>query len=79
MPNISLPTGKVIYLSTYEWLFKLEEKNVDEFFQNCIADDLGTFIENPFSAAMPQGRLDIEEIPDVISPQEDTILIENWD
>lgn len=68
MPNISLPTGKVIYLSTYEWLFQLEEKNVDEFFQNCIADDLGAFIEDPFSMKTPKGRLEVEEtleIPEV--------------
>lgn len=78
MPNISLPTGKVIYISTYEWLFQLEENNVDEFYQNCIADDLGAFIENPFSSMSPQGRLDIEDVPDVIQPQEDTILVGKW-
>jgi len=65
MPNISLPTGKVIYISTYEWLFQLEEKNVDEFFQNCIADDLGMFIEDPFSMRMPMGKLEVEDTPDI--------------
>jgi len=65
MPNISLPTGKVIYISTYEYYFQLEEKNVDEFFQNCIADDLGTFIEDPFSHRMSQGRLEVEDIPEI--------------
>ena len=65
MPNISLPTGKVIYLSTYEWLFKLEEKDVDEFYQNSIADDLGMFIEDPFSMRMPMGKLEVEETPDI--------------
>ena len=65
MPNISLPTGKVIYISTYEWLFQLEEKHVDEFYQNCIADDLGTFIEDPFSMKTPRGRLEVEDIPDI--------------
>lgn len=79
MPNISLPTGKVIYISTYEWLFQLDDRNIDEFYQNCVADDLGSFIENPFSATQPQGKLDIEDVPDVIQPQEDTILIGNWD
>lgn len=77
MPNISLPTGKVIYISTYEWLFQLEEKDVDNFYQDCIADDLGSYIENPFSAVMPQGKLDIEDVPDIV--QEDVVLIANWD
>ncbi len=66
MPNISLPSGKVIYISTYEWLFQLEENNVDEFFQSCMADDLGVFIENPFSAAMPQGKLEVEEVLELV-------------
>ena len=34
MPNISLPNGKVIYVSTYEYYFQLDEKDVDEFFQS---------------------------------------------
>lgn len=79
MPNISLPTGKVIYISLYEWLFQLEEKNVDEFYQNCVADDLGTFIDNPFSSIMPQGQINIDEVPDEVAPKEDTILVPNWD
>lgn len=63
MPNISLPTGKVIYLSVYEYYFQLEDKDVDAFFQSCIADDLGTFEENPFSSKVYQGRLEVEEVP----------------
>jgi hypothetical protein len=77
MPNISLPTGKVIYLSTYEWLFKLEEKDVDEFYQNSIADDLGVFIENPFSATCPQGKIEVEDIPDIILSEE-TAVATDW-
>lgn len=68
MPNISLPTGKVIYLSVYEYYFQLEEKDVDAFFQSCIADDLGTYEDNPFSQRAPQGRLEVDETPEVEEP-----------
>lgn len=69
MPNISLPTGKVIYLSVYEWLFQLEEKNVDEFYQSCIADDLGSFVEDPFCQRAYPGRLEVEETPEIEETQ----------
>lgn len=65
MPNISLPTGKVIYLSVYEYLFQLEDKDVDAFFQSCIADDLGQFIDDPFSQRIPYGKLEVEEAPEI--------------
>lgn len=65
MPNISLPTGKVIYLSVYEYYFQLEEKNVDDFFQSCIADDLGTFVDDPFSQRVPHGKLEVEDEPEL--------------
>lgn len=47
--NINLPTGKVISVSAYEYYFILKDEDLDEFFQSCIADDLGNYIENPFS------------------------------
>lgn len=72
MPNISLPTGKVIYLSVYEFYFQLEEKNVDDFFQSCIADDLGSFVDDPFSRRVYQGRLEVEES----SPDAEEMVIE---
>lgn len=65
MPNISLPTGKVIYLSVYEYYFQLEEKNVDEFYQSCIADDLGAFVDDPFSQRAYHGRLEVEDEPEI--------------
>ena len=65
MPNISLPTGKVIYLSVYEYYFQLRDEDVSEFFQSCIADDLGTFIEDPFSQRTPLGKLEVEELPEL--------------
>lgn len=61
MPNISLPTGKVVYISTYEWLFQLEEDKVDEFYQSAVADDLGVFLQDPFSHRHVQGKLEIDE------------------
>lgn len=72
MPNISLPTGKVIYLSVYEFYFQLEEKDVQEFYQSCIADDLGTFIEDPFSQRTPLGKLEVEETPEIDEVISDT-------
>lgn len=67
MPNIQLRTGNTIYVSTYEYYFKLEDKDIDLFFQSCEADDLGVYIEDPFSFKMARGRLKIEEeeIPDI--------------
>lgn len=76
MPNISLPTGKVIYLSVYEYYFQLEEKDVDEFFQSCIADDLGIFEDNPFSSRAAQGRLEVEDTPAEI---EETAIEEEYE
>lgn len=65
MPNISLPNGKVIYVSTYDYYFQLEEKDVDEFFQSCMADDLGSHIDDPFSQKASFGKLEVEELPDI--------------
>ena len=72
MPNISLPNGKVIYVSTYDYLFQLEEKDVDEFFQSCMADDLGHFVDDPFSQRVSPGKLEVEELPEIQEePSED--------
>ncbi len=65
MPNISLPTGKVIYVSTFDWLFVLDEKDVPDFYQSCVADDLGRFIEDPFSQRMTKGKLEVEDTPEI--------------
>ena len=61
MANISLPTGKVMYMSIYQYLFLLEDDDMDIFYQSCIADDLGTYIENPFSQRKPSRELDIDD------------------
>jgi hypothetical protein len=60
--NINLPTGKTITISCYEYFFALKEEDVDLFFQSCIADDLGSFIENPFCNKSIQ--IEIEDIDD---------------
>lgn len=68
MPNISLPTGKVIYVSTFEYYFMLDEEAVDMFFQSCIADDLGIEVQNPFSNKCSSGELEIDEYQDIEIP-----------
>ncbi len=51
--KINLSTGKTIEISYYEWLFMIEEDEVSEFYQRCIAEDLGVEIDNPFSSVKP--------------------------
>lgn len=58
--NISLPTGKVISVSYYEWLFKLKDDEVHGFVQACVAEDLGIVLENPFSAKSLD-KLEVED------------------
>ena len=68
MPYIQIPTGKTIYVSTFEYYFLLREEDVDEFFQSCIADDIGEFMEDPFSNRMARAfvKEEIEEeIPEI--------------
>jgi hypothetical protein len=64
MPNINLPTGNTIYVTAYEYYFLLDEKDVDQFFQSCIADNLGVYIEDPFSNMASPGKLEVDEIDD---------------
>jgi len=64
--NIQLQTGKTISVSCYEWLFMLKEEDVEEFYQSCVADDLGIDIENPFSNKIVYGKLEVEEIPEPV-------------
>lgn len=63
--NIQLPTGKTIYISTYEWLFILKDEEIDNFYESCIADDLGVIIENPFTLKTNSTTLEVEEIVDI--------------
>lgn len=62
---ISLPNGKNLIISTYEFLFVLKESDVDSFYETCMADDMGVEIDNPFySTEKPTGFIYREEIED---------------
>lgn len=64
---LSLPTGKIIHISMFEFLFLIPEDNVDEFYQQLIADDAGTPApDDPFSNRAPKGTLEWEEVPEVV-------------
>ena len=63
--NIQLPTGKTISVSVYEFYFLLKDDDMDDFYQSCMADDLGTELNNPFSNRASQGRLEIPEEPEI--------------
>lgn len=66
MPNIQLQTGKTIYISCYDYYFGIDENDLHEFYQSCIADDLGSFVENPFNnSPVDAGKIQIEEISDI--------------
>jgi len=67
--NIQLPTGTTITISAYEYYFLLKEEDMHEFFQSCIADDLGIQINNPFSNKASFGRIE-EDFTDEF-PEED--------
>ena len=66
MPNIQLRTGNTVYVSAYEYYFKLDDNDIDLFFQSCEADNLGIVIDNPFSNRIVMGTLDeeIDQIPE---------------
>jgi len=66
--NIQLPTGNTISVSAYEYYFILKEDEIDLFFQSCIADDLGTYIDNPFSSRRSslEVKEEDEDIKDII-------------
>ena len=60
---VQLPTGNTLSISIYEFFFQLKEDEVDAFYQSAIADDLGTYLDNPFSNRATPGKLDFEELP----------------
>lgn len=65
MINIQLPTGTTIMMSAYDFFFGIEEKDIDIFYQSCIADNMGSFVEDPFSnRASSIVGIEIEEIQD---------------
>ncbi len=58
--NIQLATGNTITISVYEWLFILKDEDIPLFYQACMADDLGVYIDNPFSNKSAR-TIDVEE------------------
>jgi hypothetical protein len=56
--NISLPNGKFISMNIEDWLAIPDDK-LDEFYQNCIADDLGDEID-PFNENV-KSKLNIQK------------------
>lgn len=75
--NIQLPTGNTITISTYEYLFVLKEEDVELFYQSCIADNLGVYIDHPFSNRAFTSRLvqeSDEPLPEIDNPDIDIDL-----
>lgn len=65
--NIQLSTGKTVSVSTYDWLFVLQEDAIEDFYKSCLADDLGVVVDNPFSNRGSSGiaiEEEIDEIPE---------------
>ena len=60
---ISLPNGKFIHKSIDEVL-NLKDEEVDLWYQNMIADDLGDFSMNPFVSFKDTELLDFD-IPEI--------------
>lgn len=63
--NIQLKTGNTVNISTFEWLFILKDEDIEQFLESCVADDLGTYIENPFSNKATFGKLEVIEDEDL--------------
>jgi len=59
--NIQLPTGMTISISYYDYLFVLKDEDMYSFYQECIADNLGSFIEDPWHGSAEKGRVNYEE------------------
>lgn len=67
--NLQLPTGKTISISAYDYYFLLKDEDIEEFFQSCIADNVGIELNNPFCNMSVTGHISIEEL-DEASPEE---------
>lgn len=65
--NINLPTGNTITISVYEWLFILKDEDMGRFYQDCIADDLGVYIDHPFNNTAV-GKVSVKEEDEEINP-----------
>ena len=64
---VSLPTGNVIHISMYEFLFLIPEDRVDEFYQQLVAENAGIPApDDPFSNRAIKTRLEWEDVPEVV-------------
>ena len=68
--QIQLKTGNTITISSYEFFFVLRDEDVELFYESCVADDLGTYIDNPFSNKASMGRLEFEDTPEYDDEEE---------
>lgn len=72
MAILSLPTGNVIHISMFEFLFLIPEDKVDDFYQELIADNAGSPApEDPFSNRASRRKIEWEELPDIQEVQVD--------
>jgi hypothetical protein len=79
MANIQLPTGKTINIPIAQFLFGIQDDEVDLFFQNCIADDLGSHVENPFANSSSRGIVQVEDEPEIEEAPLDEIELKEGD
>lgn len=69
MIPIQLSTGKTIYVSTYAYYFILKDEDMALFYESCIADDLGDFVEHPFTNSQ-FGKVEVDTIIDAENPED---------
>lgn len=69
MLRIQLDTGMTVYVSTYEFYFKLKDEEVELFYQACKADNLGIYIDDPFSDRKCMVTIQEQDTPEEL----------NWD
>lgn len=60
---LQLPNGKTISIST-EYYFSIPDDKLSEFFQDCIASDIGLEINYPFISLPNSGEFPTDDIPE---------------
>lgn len=60
MPNIQLETGNTVYFPS-EYYYSIPDEKMHEFFQACMADNLGVYIDSPFSNLRDEKTIEEEE------------------
>lgn len=78
MAILSLPTGNVIHISMFEFLFLIPDDKVEDFYQELIADNAGSPApEDPFSNRASKGKVEWEDVPEI--PEEAPVDEGEWD